>query len=316
VTALKYIVKKAVTTLVTLLILSALAFLAFEVIPGDPTTKMLGTEWTPERAAVLREELGLNVSLPLRYLRWLAGFFTGDLGRSYSYSAPVGELLQGKLGITACLSLLAFLMVVVISIPLGLFLAERQGGWIDRVFTVLTQVTMSVPPFFIGIIFTSIFGLALRLFVAGQFVGIEESFWGFWGYLFFPALAIALPKSAMTVKLLRSSILSELDEDYVRTAYARGNSRVSALRRHVLRNSLVPVITFLAVTLADIVAGSIIIEQVFNIPGLGRMLLLGISNRDYPLVLSIVMIIAAVVILVNFLADLLYQLVDPRIRLR
>ena len=152
--------------------------------------------------------------------------------------------------------------------------------------------------------------------MAGNFVSAKESFWGFLGYLFFPALSIALPKSAMTVKLLRSSILGELDEDYVRTAYSRGHSRKSALRYHVLRNSIIPVITFLAVTIADIVAGSIIVEQVFIVPGLGRLLLLSISNRDYPVVLSIIMIISALVIFVNFLADVAYQLVDPRIRLK
>ena len=313
---MKFIAKKAVTMLVTLLIISVLAFLAFEVIPGDPTTKLLGTDWTPERAAALRAELGLNVPLPQRYLRWLGGFFGGDFGMSYSYGVPVGELLHGKIGVTAALSLLAFAMVIVISPPLSLLMAREEGSLIDRIISGLTQVTMSIPPFFIGIIFTSVFGLALRLFVAGNFVSAEENFWGFLGYLFFPALSIALPKSAMTVKLLRSSILGELDEDYVRTAYSRGHSRKSALRYHVLRNSLVPVITFLAVTLADIVAGSIIVEQVFLIPGIGRLLLLAISNRDFPVVLSIVMIIAAVVIFVNFLADILYQRVDPRIRLQ
>ena len=313
---MKYIAKKAVAMLVTLLIISALAFLAFEVIPADPTTKMLGTEWTAERAAALRAELGLDDPLPLRYVRWLGGFFGGDLGTSYSYGVPVQELLHGKIGVTAALSALAFVMVVLISIPLGLRLAEKAGKTVDRIMTVIGQIMMAIPPFFIGIIFTSVFGLALRLFVAGKFVSISESFWGFWGYLFFPALAIALPKSAMTVKLLRSSILSELDEDYVRTAYSRGHSRKSALRYHVLRNSLMPVITFLAVTLADIVAGSIIIEQVFLIPGIGRLLLLAISNRDFPVVLAIVMIIAALVIFVNFLADVVYQVIDPRIRLR
>ena len=230
----------------------------------------------------------------------------GDLGVSYSYNVPVKELLHGRIGVTAALSLLAFVMVVLISIPLGLRLAEKAGKTVDRIMTVIGQIMMAIPPFFIGIIFTSVFGLALRLFVAGKFVSISESFWGFWGYLFFPALAIALPKSAMTVKLLRSSILSELDEDYVRTAYSRGHSRKSALRYHVLRNSLMPVITFLAVTLADIVAGSIIIEQVFLIPGIGRLLLLAISNRDFPVVLAIVMIIAALVIFVNFLAEIFH----------
>ncbi len=311
---MKYIAKKAVAMLVTLLVISILAFLAFEVLPGDPTTKMLGTEWTAERADALRAELGLDVPLPLRYLRWLGGFFGGDLGVSYSYSQPVSTLLAGKLGITAMLSLIAFLLVILIAIPLALLLARKEGSFLDRAFSAITQVTMSIPPFFIGIIFTSVFGLALRLFVAGNFVSAEENFWGFLGYLFFPALSIALPKSAMTVKLLRSSILGELDEDYVRTAYSRGHSRKSALRYHVLRNSIIPVITFLAVTIADIVAGSIIVEQVFIVPGLGRLLLLSISNRDYPVVLSIIMIISALVIFVNFLADVAYQLVDPRIR--
>ena len=313
---MKYIAKKAVTMLVTLLVISILAFLAFEVLPGDPTTKLLGTEWTAERADVLRHELGLDVPLPLRYVRWLGGFFGGDLGVSYSYSQPVRTLLAGKLGITATLSLIAFLLVVLIAIPLSLLLARREGSILDRIFAAVTQVTMSIPPFFIGIIFTSVFGLALRLFVAGNFVSAEENFGGFLAYLFFPALSIALPKSAMTVKLLRSSILGELDEDYVRTAYSRGHSRASALRYHVLRNSIIPVITFLAVTIADIVAGSIIVEQVFIVPGLGRLLLLSISNRDYPVVLAIIMIISALVIFVNFLADVAYQLIDPRIRLQ
>lgn len=313
---MKYVARKAAAMLVTLFVISVLAFLAFEVLPGDPTTKMLGTEWTPERAAVLRAELRLDDPLPQRYIRWLGGFFGGDLGRSYSYGIAVGELLQGKLCVTLCLSLIAFVLVVLISIPASLYLARREGSAFDRICSVINQIAMSIPPFFIGIIFTSIFGLALRLFVAGSFVSAEESFWGFLGYLFFPALSIALPKSAMTVKLLRSSILNELDEDYVRTAYSRGHSRRTALRCHVLRNSIIPVITFLAVTISDIVAGSIIIEQVFNIPGLGRLLLLSISNRDFPVVLSIIMIIAAIVIFVNFLADVAYQLIDPRIRLK
>lgn len=313
---MKYIAKKAAAMLVTLFVISLLAFLAFEVIPGDPTTKMLGTDWTPERAAALRAELGLTSPLPLRYLRWLGGFFGGDLGTSYSYGQPVRELLAGKIGITAALSAMAFLMVIVISIPLGLFVSGRAGGVLDRIVTAVNQIVMSIPPFFIGIVFTSVFGLALRLFVTGSFVSPSEDFAGFLGYLIFPALAIALPRSAMTVRLLRSSILNELGQDYVRTAYSRGNDRKTVLRRHVLRNSMLPVVTFLAVTLADIVAGSIIIEQVFNIPGLGRMLLLSIANRDHPVVLAIVMMISALVIFVNFLADAAYQLIDPRIRLK
>lgn len=292
-----------------------LAFLAFQIIPGDPTTRMLGTQATPERVEALREELGLNEPLPLRYLNWLGDFVTGDFGRSYSYSMTVQELLSGKVGVTAALSLTAFLLVILVSIPLGVLLARFEGGVLDRVMTVINQLAMSVPPFFLGIVFTSVFGVALKLFIPGSFVHFSESPGGFFTYLFFAALAIAIPKIAMTVKLLRSSIISELGKDYVRTAYSRGNSRARALYRHVLRNAIVPVITFLALTLPDIVAGSIIIEQVFAIPGLGRLLLSSISGRDFPVVQAIIVLIALLVVVVNFLADIIYQRIDPRIRL-
>ena len=313
---MRYILKKAGVMIVTLLIISILAFLAFEIVPADPVDVMLGTDYTEERAAALREELGLTGSVPQRYWTWFSGFFTGDLGISYGYRMPVEEILEGKVFVTACLSAIAFVLVIIISIPVGIFLARFRGGIIDRVFSVLNQITMSVPPFFIGILFTSIFGLAMKLFIVGDFVSFAEDPSKFFVYLFFAALAIALPKSAMTVKLLRSSIINEMGEDYVRTARARGNTSSGILWRHVLRNSMLPVVTFLAVTLADIVAGSIIIEQVFTIPGIGRMLIMSIGNRDYPVVLSIIMLISALVLFVNFLADVVYQYVDPRIRLQ
>lgn len=313
---MRYILKKAGVMIVTLLIISLLAFLAFEIIPADPVDTILGTDYTEERAEALREELGPNVPLSQRYLNWLKGFFTGDLGISYGYRISVNELLEGKVFVTACLSAIAFVLVIIISIPVGIFLARFRGGIVDRFFSVLNQITMSVPPFFIGILFTSIFGLAMNLFIVGDFVSFDVDPSKFFVYLFFAALAIALPKSAMTVKLLRSSIINEMGEDYVRTARARGNTSSGILWRHVLRNSMLPVITFLAVTLADIVAGSIIIEQVFTIPGIGRMLIMSIGNRDYPVVLSIIMLISALVLFVNFLADVVYQYIDPRIRLQ
>ena len=313
---MRYILKKAGVLIVTLLIISALAFLAFEIIPADPVDTILGTDYTEERAAALRAELGLDVPAVERYFTWLGGFFTGDLGISYGYRMPVEELLEGKILNTACLSAIAFILVVLISLPVGIFLARFRNGIIDRIFSAINQITMSVPPFFIGILFTSIFGLGMKLFVVGDFKAIDEDPAAFFTYLFFAALAIALPKSAMTVKLLRSSIINEMGEDYVRTAKSRGSSPSGILWGHVLRNSLLPVITFLAVTLADIVAGSIIIEQVFTVPGIGRMLIMGIGNRDHPLVLAIIMLISALVLFVNFLADVAYQYVDPRIRLK
>ena len=292
-----------------------LAFMAFQLIPGDPTTKLLGTDYTPERAEALREELGLNRNVLVRYGEWLAGFVTGDLGVSYSYNMPVDQVMAGKGAVTAGLSLMAWCFIIVISIPLGIVLARYQGGPLDRVFVAVNQVFMAIPPFFLGILFTYIFGLVLRLFVPGGFISPGQSFGGFLGYLIFPALAIAIPKAARVTKLLRSTILNQMGLDYVRTAYSRGNSRWNVIRSHVLRNAILPVVTYIAMTLADIVAGSIIVEQVFALPGLGRLLVASIGNRDYPVVQCIVVIIAFVVVFMNYLADVVTQYIDPRVRL-
>lgn len=311
-----YILKKIGIFLLTLFVASLLVFFAFQVIPGDPATRMLGTNATPEKLAALRDQLQLNDPVMVRYFRWLAGFVTGDLGISYGYSIPVSQLISGKLSITFALTMLSFAMVVLISIPLGIFLVRYAHSFIDRFFVIINQLVMSVPSFFVGIIFTYIFGQILHLFTVGSFVHSYEDPAGFWTYLFFAALAIALPKSAMVTKLLRTSMLKEMSEDYVRTAFSRGNSRWQVLRKHVMRNAIIPVITFLAVTLVDILAGSIIIEQVFNIPGMGRLLVESITKRDVPVAQAITMIIAVTVITVNYLADVSYKYIDPRIRFR
>lgn len=183
----------------------------------------------------------------------------------------------------------------------------------DRIITVVNQIIMAVPPFFAGILITFVFGMIFRLFTPGGYVSYQINIGKFVGYLFFPSLAIALPKAAMAVKLLRSSVISEMKLDYVRTAYSRGNSKRSVLYRHVLKNAMIPVITFLGMALSDMIAGSIIIEQVFGIPGLGRILLTSISNRDYPVVMAVIVCIAALVLVVNMVVDVIYGLVDPRI---
>lgn len=313
---MKYILKKVGIFILTLLGISVLVFFAFQVIPGDPTTRMLGTMATPEKIAALREQLGLNDPAIVRYFRWLTGFVKGDFGSSYSYNMPVQELISGKLAITAALSGMSFVMVLAISLPIGVVLARFAHSIPDRIVMVLNQIIMSVPPFFIGIIFTYVFGLMFKFFTPGDFIHYSQNASGFWGYLVFPALAIALPKSAMVIKLLRSSMVREMSEDYVRTAYSRGNSRWQVLRSHVMRNAIIPVVTFLAVTLVDIIAGSIIIEQVFAIPGIGRLLLSSIIGRDLPVVQTIIMIISIAVITVNYIADISYKYIDPRIRFR
>ena len=312
---MQYVFRKTGVLLVTLLLVSLIAYLAFEIIPGDPTTMLLGSDYSEERAEALRESMGLNRSVLVRYLDWLGSFLRGDPGTSYSYAMPVREVLRGKLAVTAVLSLMSWVLVIGVSLPFGIALVRYQNKPFGKLGVSVNQVFMAFPPFFLGIMLTYIFGLLLRLFTPGRFIPFSESVPGCLAYLFFPALAISIPKIAKTVKLLRASILSEMKRDYVLTAYSHGSSRWMVLKNHVVRNALLPVVTYLAMSLADIVASSIIVEQVFVVPGLGRLLVSSISNRDYPVALCIVVMIASVVVIMNYLADILTQAIDPRVRL-
>lgn len=311
---LKTLGKRALLLIGTLLLVTALAFVAFSIIPSDPATSILGVDATEEQIAALRAKLGLNLPIWQRYLRWLGGLLTGELGDSYNFAMPVADLLAPRVVATMTLAAMAFLLIVVVSIPLGILCARYEGGPVDRLLTVLNQGVMSVPNFVVGIALVYVFGLIFRFFKPGGYVGPEAGLGQYLRYMFFPALAVALPKIAMTVKLLRGSILSEMGADYIRTAYSKGNTRASALWRHVLRNAMIPVVTFLAMAIGEIVAGSIVVEQVFAIPGLGRMLVSSIGNRDYPVVQAIIVMIAVMVVLCNFLADVLYRVMDPRLR--
>ena len=299
----------------------------YEVVMGETIHTDINTIISEDRSQLshrieeqLKEyareaELGLDRPFAVRYLEWLAGFFTGDLGISYSYSQPVWELIAPKVGITLCLSLLSFALIAVVSIPLGLWASRGHSRVGDAVGTVLDQLCMAVPPFFTGILISWLFSITLRWFVHGQFPDLGADPTGAFRYLFFAAAAIAIPRIAMTVRMLRSTIQGEMRRDYVRTAISRGNDRGAVLRRHVLRNALVPVVTFLAQTMAEIVAAGIVVEQVFAIPGLGRLLVASISNRDYPVVQAIVVILAFWVVLAGTVADIVNQRIDPRLRL-
>ena len=310
---MKYAGKKVLTMLITLFAVTLFVFFAFHFISGDPATSILGTQGTPERIEALREEMGLNDPILVQYGRWALGFLKGDMGTSYSYKIPVAEMVTDKIPVTLTLTVLAFFMMILIAVPLGIYTAKHAGGIIDRTIYIINQVIMAFPPFFAGILITLVFGRILKFFTPGGYVSYDKDFWGFVGYMFFPAFAIALPKAAMAVKLLRSSVISESKLDYVRTAYSRGNDTKAVLYKHVLKNALIPVITFLGMTLADMIAGSIIIEQVFSIPGLGRILLTSIFNRDYPVVMAVIVCIAMLVLVINTLVDIIYGLVDPRI---
>lgn len=312
---MKFLLKKLMTLIITLLIISFLTFTAFSVLPGDAALTKLGKDATVEQLDAMREELGLNAPLPVRYGRWISGVVTGDFGESYRYAGTsVKSLLADRLPVTVLLAGLALVIILVCSIPLGLLSARYSGRWIDVVTNQLTQIIMAIPPFFLGIMLTYVFGIVLKLFQPGKFTSPSVSLREAVRYLIFPALAVALPKIAMVVKFLRSSVLTELNQDYVRTAYSRGNSENQVLYGHVLKNAMIPVITFIAMVIAEILAGSIVVEQVFSVPGVGRLLISSISNRDYPVVQAIILYVTTVVVVINFAVDILYQFLDPRVK--
>lgn len=312
---MKYLVKKLIALIITLFVISLLTFIAFSLIPGDAALSRLGVNATPEAIARLRAQLGLDGPVILRYFKWLGSALHGDFGKSMRYSTmTVAQLIQTRLPVTVLLAVMAMVIIVVVSLPLGMISARAAGKWLDTLICQLTQVIMAIPSFFLGIILTVIFGLFLKVFSVGGYVDMNKDFWGCVSFLVLPAVAVALPKIAMVVKYLRNSVVSELKKDYVRTAYSKGGSRTWVLFRHVLRNAMIPVITFVAMVVAEILAGSLVIEQVFNIPGMGRLLVSSISSRDYPVVQAAVLYITIIVVVINFIVDVIYQLADPRIR--
>lgn len=319
---MKYFMKKFITLIMTLFLVSVAAFVAFQIIPGDVVTSILGTEATPEREEQLRAQLGLDQPPVKRYANWIADVLSGDLGVSYRYSKnmnemmPVAELIGDKLPVTLWLAVIAVVLIILFSIPLGVIWARSRSHLLDVTLGVITQTTMAIPSFFLGILITYLFGIVLQWFAPGGYVSYKENFTGFLYYLIFPAISVALPKVAMTARFLRNSMLSELSADYVRTAYSKGCTNRRVMYRHVLRNALMPVVTFLGMIIAEIVAGSIVVEQVFGLPGVGRLLISSISSRDFPVVEILILYITFVVIFVYFLVDILYRMIDPRISSR
>ncbi len=309
---MKFFIRRFIALLFTLLAVSVLCFLAFKIIPGDSAMIKLGIDADDEAIEALRHSLGLDRNVFVRFWDWLTGIFRGDFGTSTQYSVPVVELLLPRLRVTTVLALEAIVIMLAVAFPLGLLTARRENGFFDRFISFTGQVTMAIPPFFLGIVLTLVFGVMLKLFIPGTCPKWEDGVGELMLYLIWPALAIAIPKISMVVKFLRSSIFREYRMDYVRTARSKGLEERKVLRRHVLKNALMPVITFAGMMIADILAGSIVVETVFNVPGIGKSLILSISNRDFNVAQTIILYISFLIIVMNFIVDVLYKAVDPR----
>lgn len=312
---MKYFCKKIATLLFTLFLISVASFLVFQIIPGDPASMMLDMDATDAQIEAMREQLGLNRPLFVRYISWVVDFLKGDLGISYRYQMEVSSLLKEKMVVTFALAGVTFCLILLLSVPFGIFQVQFSSGKIATVLYIINQICMAIPSFFLGVLIILIFGLILKWFTPGNYVSYTESKVEFFAYLLAPAFAIAIPKSAMVVKFFRNAVLEQQEKDYVRTAYSKGGTRRRVLYSHILKNACIPVITILGMLAAETMAGSIVVEQVFNLPGLGRLLVASIGSRDYPVVQAILVYIAVVVVLINGIVDVLYHFADPRIRM-
>ena len=301
--------------MVTLLVASLLIFLLLEILPGDPAAVILGVGAQEDTLRALRAELGLDLPAPVRYLNWLGDVLQGDLGRSYTYDTPVQELLLNRVELSLPLALLAILLSTGIAIPLGVFAASRHRKVADTGIMGFAQLGVAVPNFWFAILLILLFSVKLGWFSAGGFAGWDAGWFPAFKSLVLPAVALALPQAAILARVTRSSVLETVQEDYIRTARAKGLSRSQALWRHAVRNALIPVVTILGLQLSFLLAGTIIIENVFYLPGVGRLLFQAIAQRDLMVVKNLVLVLAATVVLINFLVDLLYAVLDPRLRL-
>ncbi len=308
--------RRALSLLLALIAASVVIFVMLQAVPGDPAAFMLGMNASEDAVAALRAELGLEGPLAVRYLAWISGMLGGDFGTSYTYRVPVAELVSERIVVSAPLAVMALVLSTVIAIPVGLIAAARRGGAADWGIMGGTQLGIAVPNFWFAMILVLVFAVKLRWVSAGGFPGWDAGLWSGVRALLLPAIALALPQASILARVLRSALLDTLDQDYIRTARAKGLSRRATVVRHALRNAMIPVLTILGLQFSFLLAGAIIIENVFFLPGLGRLIFQGITQRDLIVVQSVTMLLVFAVILVTFLVDLAYTFADPRLRRR
>lgn len=315
-----FLARRLLTLIATLLGASVVVFAMLEILPGNAAQVLMGPDADPEAVAALAEQLGLHQPALQRYAQWIQGFFTGHLGDSYAYGSPVWELIQERLALTIPLALMAMLLTTVLALLAGVYAASHHNKLGDISIMGLAQLGIAIPNFWFAILLILLFSVKLQWFSAGGFPGWSaEEGGGFWPALralLLPAISLAVVQAAILARITRSAVLEVLREDFVRTARAKGLSQRAVLWGHVLRNAMIPVITVMGLQFANLLAGTIVVENVFYLPGLGRLIFQSIANRDLIVVRNCVMLLAAMVIVVNFIVDVLYAVIDPRVKAR
>lgn len=312
-----YIIRRLILAVVVLILVSIFVFLAMRLLPGDPVLMYVSAsslqEITEEQLDTLRRELGLDKTLPLQYLEWISGVLHGDFGTSILNRSPVMQEIVKRLPITFHLGVLAFIMAIIIGIPAGVLCAIRRGSWLDNFITTLSNIGITIPVFWLGIILIYIFALHFRWLPVMGYTSPFENFWLNTRQIIMPVFCLALGPLAGNARQARSSMLEVIHKDYIRTAWSKGLKERTIIMKHALKNGLVPVVTLSGIGVGTILGGSVLIEQVFNIPGMGRLAVTSVMNQDYPYVQAIALIMAMSIVLANLLVDISYGWLDPRV---
>lgn len=309
-----FLLKRVLTLIATLVVTSIVVFVVLEVLPGDAAQMMMGADASPEAVKALAEKFGLDRPPLERYFGWIKGLLVFELGDSYAYQSPVATLILERLALTVPLALLSMALTTVLALAVGLYAAANHNKLTDVSLMGASQIGIAIPNFWFAILLILLFAVNLRWVAAGGFPGWSEGVWPSLKALILPAVSLAVVQAAILARITRSAVLEVLREDFVRTALAKGLTRRAALWRHVLRNAMIPVVTVMGLQLANLLAGTIVVENVFYLPGLGRLIFQSISNRDLIVVRNCVMLLAAMVVFINFVVDLLYAAIDPRLK--
>lgn len=312
---MRYVAKRLLSLIPVLLVVSILVFSLMHLAPGDPASAILGMDATAADLEHLKEELGLNLPLYEQYVRWVVGVLHGDLGRSYFMEESVGQAIAGHFRPTLSLALFAELIALVLALPAGIYAACRRGRPADRIVMLLSLLALAVPSFILGLLLILLLGVLLALFPIGGYAPLEEGLLPHLRYLVLPALALGSTQAALIARMTRAAMAEVLDQNFIRTLVAKGMRGRVVVGVHALRNALFPILTAVGQSMASLLSGAIVVETVFNIPGLGQLLINSIARRDFAMIQGIVLVVTVICVLVNLLVDLLYGVADPRVRL-
>lgn len=312
---LQYVFRRILALIPVLAVVAVVDFIIIHLTPGDPAAVMLGSDATEVDLNRLRHQLGLDLPIYIQFVKWLLGVLQGDLGRSVFMNMPVTQAIAQHLMPTISLTLLAEMIAVIFAVPLGVMAANRRGTWIDQSFMMVALLGISIPSFWLGLNFILLFAVKLNWLPAAGYQPLSNGIWNHLRYLIMPAISLGIMQGALIARMTRSSMLDVLSQNYIRTAESKGLKRRIIVYKHALRNAFIPILTVIGLTFATLIGGAVVTEMVFNIPGIGKLIVNSVLRRDYVVIQGAVLMVAAAYVFINLIVDILYAYIDPRVRL-